>query len=963
MQEKNYLKLEIRGDDSTIMGKFRNVRFNQLRLFPTTYQVLSTKLYIPPIQSSLVQRPRLVQHLEHGYQAGKRITLVSALAGFGKTTVIREWITDKVLGKPFGWLSLDDGDNDPVRFLTYLVSAIQKVDSSLGQSVLSSLNSSQIPSLMELVETLINEVSFNVEPFLLVLDDYHLIKKVEVHSILHLLLKRQPDALHLIVITREDPPFALPRMRVERQITEIRERDLRFTLEEAQAFLAKTMGLEISAQDVSKLEERTEGWAAGMQLAALALEEYSNVEERRAFIEAFTGSNRMIADYLISEVLQRQSETTRQFLLRSSILERFCAELCDSVIFNGDGKGNSQSVLEVLEKGNMFLVPLDNQRHWYRYHHLFSEMLFHSLRRTSPEQISMLHRKASEWFESKMLIPEAMKYALVSKEWNLVKALLDRYALSIIFPGYGSLVLGWCREIPKAYLEKAPDICIHYAWALVLTFREDYMAMVEEYLQMAERAIQRTDLTEFAPVGEGGASVPFKNWITGHICVIRSQILLGRLFENIDPQEEIALSQKGLDLLPETEHISRAICRINLAHAQTMQNNPIEAQRAFEDAMPSSLESRNFLSAVAASFYMSRLAFYMQSVDRGEIVCQHWKKVIRDVASFSDPDRLSVADVPALRGLDIVQSLILLERGQIEEAERLIVKSLDLLGWGSWMELFGFVELARLRFTLGNNAGVEDVLQRMSRLGPQHVACADALQVLFAIKRSPENPEARAKAETWTKEHFPDSSYPFALGIGPYHRDTEYFCNLFWARIQIALGHFEEASTFVSPALVSAQARGLNFRVAELAIAQALIEHGCGNSPLALKKLEKALEISEACGYTRFFNDGPELERLLQQAVQKKIHPTYARQLLKSIYSTSVSSWMDNGKSESIDPLSERELEVLRLLAAGLPPAEVAKKLFLSPFTLKAHTQNIYGKLSVHSRIEAINKARELGLL
>ena len=932
------------------------------------YQILSTKLYIPPIQASLVQRPRLIQHLENGYETGRRVTLVSAPAGFGKTTVIREWITDQDLGKPFGWLSLDDGDNDPVRFLTYLVSAIQKVDSTLGQGVLASLNSATIPPLLEVVETLINEISFDAEPFLLVLDDYHLIKKVEVHALVQLLLRRQPDALHLVIITREDPPFSLPRMRVQGQLTEIRERDLRFTLEEAQAFLVRTMGLEVSAQDVGKLEERTEGWAAGMQLAALALEEYSNAEERRAFIEAFTGSNRMIADYLVSEVLQRQSETTRQFLLRSSILERFCAELCDSVVFGETGEGASQGVLEVLEKGNMFLVPLDSQRHWYRYHHLFSEMLFHSLRRTSAEQIPVLHRKASEWFEAHGLIPEAMKHALASKDWTFVRALFDRYALRMIFPGYGSLVLEWCREIPKAYLEKTPDIGIHYAWALVLTFREDYMEAVEEQLQIAERAIAAPDLPAFAPVGEGGASVPFRDWVVGHVCAIRSQILLGQLFKNIDPQELIALSIKGLELLPEVEKTPRSICRINLAHAQTMQNDAVRAQQAFEDALPSMLEAGNFLGGVAATFYMSRFALYMVDIGRGEAVCQHWKKRFTDIANASGTDGKPASGIPATRGLDIVQSLILLERGQVEAAERLIVQSLDLLGWGSWMELFGFIELARLRHAMGNEAGTREVLQRMNRLGPQHTACAEALDVLFEIKRSPENPQARAKAEAWTKAHFPDPSQPFSLGIGPYHRDTEYFCNLFWARIQIALGRFEEVSAFVVPALASARERGLLFRVAELALLQTLIHDGQGDIPAALESLGMALEISRRCGYTRFFDDGPALDKLLQLAAERKIHAAYARQLLADFHSlrakpNTPAPKAAKGHPDLVDPLSERELEVLRLLAEGLPPAQVANRLYLSPFTLKAHTQNIYAKLGVHSRIEAINKAREFGLL
>jgi ATP/maltotriose-dependent transcriptional regulator MalT len=367
---------------------------------------------------------------------------------------------------------------------------------------------------------------------------------------------------------------------------------------------------------------------------------------------------------------------------------------------------------------------------------------------------------------------------------------------------------------------------------------------------------------------------------------------------------------------------------------------------------------------------MSRFAFYMASVDRGETVCQQWKKKFMDSANTSGANGQPIPEIPATRGLDVVRSMLLLERNQLEEAESLLVKTLDMLGWGSWMELHGFIELVRLRHTMGNDVGVEEVLQRMSRLGPQHVACTEALRILFDVKQTPNDPQVRAKAEAWTKAHSPDSSFPFALGIGPYHRDTEYICNLFWARMQIALGHFKEAATFVNPALESAKEHALLFRVAELSILKALIQDGQGNSSTALEALSKALEISETCGYTRFFDDGPELDRLLQQAAEKKIHAEYARQLLTSFHATraerkttATTSKVGKWRADLVDPLSERELEVLRLLASGLPPAEVAKKLFLSPFTLKAHTQNIYAKLSVHSRIEAINKAREMELL
>ena len=262
--------------------------------------------------------------------------------------------------------------------------------------------------------------------------------------------------------------------------------------------------------------------------------------------------------------------------------------------------------------------------------------------------------------------------------------------------------------------------------------------------------------------------------------------------------------------------------------------------------------------------------------------------------------------------------------------------------------------------------GTQEVLQRMSRLGPQHTTCAEALEVLFELKKSPNEPQTRSKAEAWIKRYSPDPSYPFALGIGPYHRDAEYFCNLFWAQVQIALGHFQEASTFISPALQTAKECGLLFRAAELSIAQALIHNGMKNSSAALEELEKALEISQTCGYTSLFYDGPELDKLLQRAMDRKIRAQYAKQLLDISRSRKIAVTVpaaDKRNAGLVTPLSERELEVLRLLASGLPSADVAKKLFLSPFTLKAHTQNIYNKLDVHSRIEAINKAREMDLL
>jgi LuxR family maltose regulon positive regulatory protein len=934
------------------------------------YQVLTTKLYNPPRKSGLVQRPALIQRLEEGYKAGKRVTLVSAPAGFGKTTIVCEWITTPGYQKPFGWISLDDADNDPVRFLIYLVSAVQKVNKELGTSILASLQSSQAPVPTDLVEILINEISGETTHFLIVLDDYHLIRKIEVHSLVQLLLSRQPENLHLVIITREDPPLPLPRMRVLGQITEVRERDLRFTLEEAEMFLGKTMGLHLSAEDVSQLEDRTEGWAAGMQLAALALEEYGNESERRDFIQAFAGSNRWIVDYLISEVLQRQPIATQQFLLRSSILERFCPELCDHVVFGEATAGRSQSIMESLEQGNMFLVPLDDQRIWYRYHHLFGEMLWHSLRRSMPETIPSLHRSASEWFEAKRFIPESMKHALSSNDWDFVCAMLDRHALPMMIQGYSNLVIQWCHELPKAIMEKAPNICIYNAWALVLTFRNDFLDAIEEKLQIAGRAIEKPDLPAMAQVGEGGTWVVYKDWVKGQICVIRSQILLARFNTYVDPQELIDLSLKGLELLPEVEHTFRSTCKINLAIARLMQNNAAGAQKPLEEALTSALEAENILGVVTIIVYQARLAFYTGELDRAETLLRQWKVRFSEMAWTPLEGGHTALEIPATRGIDVIQGMLLLERNQLDAAEKLLLHALESLGWASWIELHGFITLARLQYLRGNDAGYQETFHRMARLGPQQAACAEAYQVWYALQRSPDEPTVRSKAKKWAHQHFPRQDSRFALGIGPYHCDTEYMCNLAWARIQIALGHPDDASIFVQPALANAKEEGLAFRVIELTIAQTLIDERLDNSAEAITDLEMALDIAERYGYFQVFDDCSDLDRLLQQAAARNIHASFAKELLAAfnrlhVSKKSVGSTLPVEKKmiSLVDPLSEREVEVLRHLAMGLSQAEVAKRLFLSPFTLKAHTRNIYSKLDVHSLVEAINKARDLGLI
>jgi LuxR family maltose regulon positive regulatory protein len=363
------------------------------------------------------------------------------------------------------------------------------------------------------------------------------------------------------------------------------------------------------------------------------------------------------------------------------------------------------------------------------------------------------------------------------------------------------------------------------------------------------------------------------------------------------------------------------------------------------------------------------LAYYLGQLDQAEALCRQWKVKFAEVAG-SAPENVW-KDIPATRGLDIVLSLLLMERNQLAEAEYLLVQALDLLGWASWMELHGFIILAHVRNMQGNVEGALETLHRMARRGPQHSACSEALQVLYALSNSPNDPQVRSRAEVWAANNVPAMKSPFALGIGPYHCVAEYFFNLAWSRIQIKLGHFQEAGVFISPALISAKAHGLPFRVAELSIEHSLIQDGLGNLSAALTELEIALDIGEKYGYIRVFDQSLQLDRLLQQAFAKNIHAQYVNRLLSSFTHSvaynknaiETAQPKNPGANLLVEPLSEREIEVLRHLADGLTPAEVAKRLYLSPHTLKAHTQNIYAKLDVHSRIEAINKAHGLGLI
>ncbi len=418
--------------------------------------LLATKLYLPPPRPRVVRRSRLLERLNAGLH--RKLTLISAPAGFGKTTLVSEWVAG--CGRPVAWLSLEEGDSDPTRFLTYLVAALQTIAPTVGTGLMGALQSPQPSPAESMLTALLNEITTMPDAFMLVLDDYHLIDARAVDAALSFLLEHLPPQMHLVITTREDPQMPLARLRVQGQLTELRAADLRFTASEAAAFLTEVMCLGLSAADIATLEERTEGWIAGLQLAALSMQGRQDIP---GFIRAFAGDNRYIVDYLVEEVLERQPEGVRSFLLQTAILDRLHGSLCDAITGQVDGKVR----LEVLERGNFFVVPLDDRRQWYRYHHLFAEVLSAHLRTEQPEQIASLHRRASVWYEQHGSPVDAIRHALAAADFDRAADLIELAWPAMDRSLQSATWRGWVKALPDELVRARPVLCVGYAWALL----------------------------------------------------------------------------------------------------------------------------------------------------------------------------------------------------------------------------------------------------------------------------------------------------------------------------------------------------------------------------------------------------------------------------------------------------------------------------------------------------------------
>ncbi|MAU01221.1 MAG: helix-turn-helix transcriptional regulator [Anaerolineaceae bacterium] len=898
--------------------------------------ILATKLYTPQPRPSVVARPRLIEQLNNGVH--RKLTLISAPAGFGKTTLVSEWIVGGE--RPFTWLSLDERDSDLTRFLAYFVAAMQKIFPAFGEQLLGLLESSQLPPTESILTSLLNEIASRQEAFVFVLDDYHVVDAPQIDQALTFMLEHLPPQMHLVITTREDPNLPLARWRVRSQLTELRANDLRFTVAETAVFLKQVMGLNLTEDNTARLEARTEGWIAGLQLAALSMQ---GREDISGFLNAFTGDNRYIVDYLVEEVLQRQPESTRRFLLQTAILERLNGPLCTAVT----GQQESRARLEALERGNFFLIPLDDKRHWYRYHHLFAEVLHVHLVAEQPEQVAILHKRASEWHEHNGSLVDAIRHALAGRDFDRAADLIEKSVPAMRQSRQEATLLGWFQALPEAVRQNRPVLTVHYAGTLL---QNGHLDGVEPLLQNAERWLDRS--TE---IGEGPIFVDAAdfNRLPGLVAMYHAGIALIRS----DVASAINYARQVVESAPETDNFLHGAASSLLGLAFWTGGNLQEAYQMFADGM-AHLQRAGFISdVVGGSVTLADIRITQGRLREAMSIYKHGLQLATKQGQ------------PALRGaadMHVGLSELYREYNDLSTAGQHLLKSQEL------GELNGLpknpyrwrVALARIREAEEDLDGALDLLEEAAPL--------------YVGDFSPNfRPVQALKTRVWIAQGRLDEALSWAREQGlSAEDDLNYlreFEHITLARLLLTQGGngrnknaIHEATALLERLLKFAEAGGRMGVVIEILILQALTHQLQGNVSAALAALERALKLAEPEGYVRaFLDEGAPMAELLGQTAVQGIMPGYTGKLLEAFKN-------EQNRSDSvsppfpqslIEPLSQRELDILRLFQTELSGPEIADELVIALSTVRTHTKGIYSKLNVNSRRAAVKRAIELGLI
>ena len=948
--------------------------------------ILATKLYVPPARQKIVVRPHLVARLNQGIASGRKLTLISAPAGFGKTTLLSEWIQSfrfdaahahakknrKSKDVQVAWLALDEADNDLVRFLIYLVAALQTTAPHLGAGALTALQSPQPPPAQTLVTALLNEIAVLPNRLVLVLDDYHVVDAKTIDETLAFMFEHLPPQMHLVIATREDPDIPLALLRARDQLVELRAADLRFTQSEAADFINRVMGLDLAAQSIAALETRTEGWIAGLQLAALALQGYLDqaqpdafqaAQSRRdqdiaGFINNFAGSHRYVLDYLVGEVLERRPESERNFLLQTSILNRLCALLCDAVT----EQKNGTAMLETFERSNLFVIPLDDRRRWYRYHHLFAEVLQARLMEQQPEHVQRLHRRAAAWYARNNLPSDAIWHALAASDFEYAADLIELQLRAMYLGGMEATWLGWVKQLPDELVRARPVLNVYYAFGQLPTDTDAAGARLDQ----AEQSLNSASFSNSAQAKEQGQSDAITKTVANQdeLRSLPGTISIARAYRAGalgDVDGIVTYARRALDLLPENDHLWRGAAAALLGIAYWNSGELDAAHETITDGTRSLHMAGGLNFSISAKYLLADIRLGQGRLKDAKRTAE---QSLRQVAEQGAPVPQATAD------LHVVLSEVCLERNELQFAKQHLETYKELGPFAALVEPQHrwYCAMARLEHARGNLDRALDLLDE----GERHFVGGPTLD---------SRPIPALRAAIWLKQGRLRDALEWASERGLQVNDELAFAREFehitLARILIAQYETERADGSLDAAInllerlrQEAKEKARLRSSIEILVLRALAYHARNEMSAALAAVENALTLAESEGYVRIFADeGALMAELLRKLRTRDVTPRikeYVHTLLAAFENTQ----QDKGQAQKLvpassipEPLSERELDVLALLKTELSGPEIARELSVSLNTVRTHTKNIYSKLDVSNRRAAVRRAQELGLL
>ncbi|MFC1905936.1 LuxR C-terminal-related transcriptional regulator [Chloroflexota bacterium] len=871
----------------------------------------------------MISRPKLIQKLNAGL-AGK-LTLVSAPAGYGKTTALCEWIRSTKV--PVCWISVDAGDNDPARFWAYVIAALQTIEPTAGKAAEKLIKSRQQLPIEAILTSLINDISADDAELIMVLDDYYLIELEAIHKAISFFIDHLPPQLHLVIAGRSDPPLPLANLRAKGLLSELRTADLRFTPQEASDFLKLTTQTELSDNDILQLEERTEGWIASLQMAALSLKGRDDVS---GFINSFSGSHRYILDYLTEEVLRRQDEPTRAFLLKTSIVDHLCGPMCDALTKRDDG----QKTLEQLDEANLFVQPLDDKRYWYRYHRLFTDLLRNQLIRTYPGDIHSLHFTAAKWYEENGYVQGAMHHAFAMNNYEYAADLIEQSAFNLLTEGKSYALQIWLAKLPKELVQSRPWLCIWGGWSYLMTTAQP--GDIEPFLNNVDAKLPEIEQQPSDDTSK----------IKGYSLTLHA-ILARRMG---DLTRSIELSHQASKYVSEDDQFARSFILLNLT-VSYFYNGELEIARSYaEKTMAHARATETIYDDIVCTILMAQIESQQGNLAKAKVIFEEAVELGTQPRGYILP-----ATCKAFTGL----GTIAYEQNDLDDAESYYNKAIELAQQGNEIltVMQSQVMLAWLNQIRGNAQTADALFSKARSLAlKSHMSdiedYIESWKARFAMARGDLDTAQRWATEQKDALTAPDTLfYNYAYGL---------LSTLI--RICISINKLDGILPILENAKVNLDRQGQTGWLTEVLAHESIVLDAMGDTEKALETLEQALHRAEPQSYIRLFVDqGEPMAKLLRLAASRGMHPAYVNKLRSAMHNQEQEQ--SDKQSQLIDPLSQRELEVLELLDAGKSNQQIADELILSIGTVKKHVYNIYSKLGVERRTQAISHARELGLI